>query len=198
MHVFFESFIRLFVAIDVVGLLPVFVAITAGMTQKRRREVTFEAVSFALLICVGFMILGNAIFRFMSITEADFRIAGGLILLVLAMIDLLIPGKAAVSEEATVGLFPLAMPLIAGPATLTSVLVLAKGENYGYGFTSASLVINFALLLAALLMSNQILRVVGLNALRGFSKLVMVLLAALAVNLVRTGIMQAVVEMRPH
>ncbi len=198
MHIFLESFIRLFVAIDPLGLLPVFVGITAGMTQQRRREVTFEAVSFALLICVGFMMLGDAIFRFMSITEADFRIAGGLILLVLAMIDLLIPGKAAVSEEATIGLFPLAMPLIAGPAALTTVLILAKAEDYGYAYTSISLAINFALLLMLLLTSNTITRWVGLNALRGFSKLVMVLLAALAVNLIRMGIAQAVLEMKSH
>jgi multiple antibiotic resistance protein len=196
MHAFLESFIRLFVAIDPLGMLPVFVAITSGMSIQRRREVTYEAVSFALLICVGFMFLGDAIFHFMSITEADFRIAGGLILLVLAMIDLLIAGKPAVSEHASVGLFPLAMPLIAGPAALTTTLVLAKGENFGYSLTSLSLAINFALMLAVLLSANWIIRLIGLNALRGFSKLVMVLLAALSVNLIRMGIAQAVLEMR--
>jgi multiple antibiotic resistance protein len=198
MHAFLESFIRLFVAIDPLGLLPVFVAITSGMTTHRRREVTYEAVSFALLICVGFMMLGDALFHFMSITEADFRIAGGLILLVLAMIDLLITGKPAVSEEATVGLFPLAMPLIAGPAALTTTLVLSKGEHFGYAFTSLSLAINFGLLLIVLLSANRIIRLLGLNALRAFSKLVMVLLVALSVNLIRTGIAQAIGEMRRH
>lgn len=198
MHIFLESFIRLFVAIDPLGLLPVFLAITEGMSLARRREVTFEAVSFALVICVGFMILGNSIFQFLRITEADFRIAGGLILLVLAMIDLLIPGKPAVSEQATVGLFPLAMPLIAGPAALTTTLILAHGEDYGYGFTSVNLAINFALLLAILLAANWITRLLGINALRALSKLVMVLLAALAVNLIRMGIAQAVLEMKGH
>jgi len=198
MHLLLESFIRLFVAIDPLGLLPVFLAITEGMSLARRREVTFEAVSFALVICVGFMILGNSIFAFMKITEADFRIAGGLILLVLAIIDLLIPGKPAVSEQATVGLFPLAMPLIAGPATLTTTLILAKGEDYGYAFTSVSLGINFGLLLVILLSANWITRMLGINALRALSKLVMVLLAALAVNLIRMGIAQAVLEMKTH
>lgn len=198
MHIFLESFIRLFVAIDPLGLLPIFLAVTEGMSIARRREVTFEAVSFALVICVGFMVLGNSIFGFLSITEADFRIAGGLILLMLAMIDLLIPGKPAVSEQATVGLFPLAMPLIAGPATLTTTLILAKGENYGYVFTSISLAINFGLLLLVLLSANWITKLLGTNALRATSKLVMVLLAALAVNLIRMGIAQAVLEMKSH
>jgi multiple antibiotic resistance protein len=198
MHIFIESFIRLFVAIDPLGLLPIFLAVTEGMSIARRREVTFEAVSFALVICVAFMILGNSIFAFLSITEADFRIAGGLILLMLAMIDLLIPGKPAVSEHATVGLFPLAMPLIAGPATLTTTLILAKGEDYGYAFTSISLAINFGLLLFVLLSANWITKLLGTSALRAASKLVMVLLAALAVNLIRMGIAQAVVEMKAH
>jgi multiple antibiotic resistance protein len=198
MHIFIESFIRLLVAIDPLGLLPIFLAVTEGMSIARRREVTFEAVSFALVICVAFMILGNSIFAFLSITEADFRIAGGLILLMLAMIDLLIPGKPAVSEHATVGLFPLAMPLIAGPATLTTTLILAKGEDYGYAFTSISLAINFGLLLFVLLSANWITKLLGTSALRAASKLVMVLLAALAVNLIRMGIAQAVVEMKAH
>ena len=198
MHFLLESFIKLFVAIDPIGTLPIFLALTAGMSLDRKRQVTFEAVFFGLLICIGFMFLGNAIFHFIGITEADFRIAGGIILLVLAIIDLLIPGKPAVDEHASVGLFPLAMPLIAGPAALTSTLVLANSDDYGYRFTSAALAINFALLLLILLSANTITRLLGLNALRAFSKVVMVLLAALAVNLIRVGIAQAVMEMKSH
>ncbi len=196
-HLLLEAFIKLFVTIDPIGVVPVFLALTAGISVERRREVTYEAVTFALLIAVGFMVLGNAIFRFIGITEADFRIAGGAILLVLAMIDLLIPGKPAVEEQATVGLFPLAVPLIAGPATLTTTLVLAKSADYGYGYTSASLALNFALLLTVMLSANFIAKFIGLNALRGVSKLVMVMLAALAVNLIRMGVAQALHEMRP-
>jgi multiple antibiotic resistance protein len=198
MHLLFEAFIKLFVTIDPLGMLPVFLALTAGMSPARRREVTYEGVLFALAIAFAFMVLGNAIFRYIGITEADFRIAGGGILLLLAMIDLLIPGKPAVTEEATVGIFPLAMPLIAGPATLTTTLVLAKSADYGFAYTSASLAINFALLLIVLLSANGIIKLIGLNALRGISKLVMVLLAALAVNLIRMGIAQAIGEMRGH
>ena len=198
MHPLLESFIKLFVTIDPLGTLPVFLALTAGMAPARRRAVSYEAVFFALLIAVCFMVLGNAIFRVIGITEADFRIAGGAILLVLAMIDLLIAGKPAVNEQATVGLFPLAMPLIAGPATLTNTLVLAKSFSYGYGYTSAALAINFALLLGVLLSANWIIRLIGLNALRGISKLVMVLLSAIAVNLIRMGVAQAIAEMHGH
>src|SRR5271154_5670271 len=109
MHEFLAVFIPLFVSIDAVGLVPVFLALTDGMSEKLRRQATFQAVSFALGICLAFMFLGNAMFGVLGITQADFRIAGGILLLVLSIIDLLIRGKPAVDENATIGLFPLAM-----------------------------------------------------------------------------------------
>ena len=81
------------------------------------------------------------------------------------------------------------MPLIAGPATLTTILVLA--DNYGKAATALSLAVNFTLLLVALLFSQWIARAIGNNALRAISKLVMVLLAAIAVNFIRVGIEEA-------
>jgi multiple antibiotic resistance protein len=186
---FLQVFIPLFVTIDAFGMVPVFLGVTAKMTAARRREVSFEAVAAATLISIAFMFLGNQIFDFLGIQHADFRIAGGIILLVLAVIDLLIPGKPAVNEDQTVGIVPLAMPLIAGPATLTTILVL-RGRH-GASFTVLSLAVNYGILLAVLLASGLIARVVGLNALRAVSKLVMVLLAAIAVNFIRTGIVEA-------
>jgi multiple antibiotic resistance protein len=185
---FFEAFIPLFVAIDPFGMVPIFLAVTADMTLEQRRRISWESVLAATIIALGFMFLGHAIFRFLSIEEADFRIAGGILLLLLAVIDLLIPGKPAVIEPQIVGIVPLAMPLIAGPATLTTVLVLATNERHGYAITAVSLVVNFCILLALMLGASRIAKVVGLNALRAFSKLVMVLLAAIAVNFIRTGI----------
>jgi multiple antibiotic resistance protein len=184
------AFIPLFVSIDAFGLVPVFLSLTDGMSEKLRRQVTFEAVSFALAICLGFMFLGNAMFTVLGISQADFRIAGGILLLVLAIIDLLIRGKPAVDENSGIGIFPLAMPLIAGPATLTTTLVLA-GRPHGYSITALSLVLNLSIVIVALLYSSKLSRLLGANAMRAVSKLVMVLLAAIAVNLIRTGIVEA-------
>ena len=196
MHNLLSFFIPLFVSLDAFGLVPLFLSLTDGMTDERRRHVTFEAVTFALIICLGFMFLGNGVFRIIGITQADFRIAGGILLLVLAIIDLLIRGKPAVDEEQSVGLFPLAMPLIAGPATLTTTLVLASRAAHGYAMTSLSLAVNFAIVTIALLYSTHLSKLFGASALRAISKLVMVLLAAIAVNLIRTGIGQAWMEMQ--
>ncbi len=190
-HTFLSFFIPLFVAIDAPGMVPVFLAVTGGMTETRRRRLSFEAVSAAIIFAVTFMFLGNGLFEILSISANDFRIAGGILLLVLAVIDLIIPGKPGVSEEQMVGIVPLATPLIAGPATLTTVLVLAS-KDMGYQWTTLSLAVNFAILLAILLSSSNIARVVGTNAIRAFSKLTMILLAAIAVNFIRVGIANAI------
>jgi multiple antibiotic resistance protein len=186
---FLAYLIPLFVTIDALGLLPVFLSVTEAMTPPRRRRVSYQAVFTAAVICIGFMFVGDALFKFLHIRHEDFQVAGGLILLVLAMLDLLQSGKPAVIEEEMVGIVPLATPLIAGPGTLATVLILAKRPDaHPYMLTMLSLAINFAFLLLLLLWSRVIRRVVGLNALRAMSKLVMVLLAAIAVNYISTGI----------
>jgi multiple antibiotic resistance protein len=134
------------------------------------------------------MFLGQVLFRFLGITENDFRIGGGILLLVLAVLDLVQPGKPAVVEPEIVGIVPLAMPLIAGPATLTTALVLATRGDYGYLLTATSLIVNLGILLLVLLSATRVAQIIGLNALRAFSRLVMVLLAAIAVNFIRSGI----------
>ena len=186
MRAFLETFVPLFVSIDAFGLLPLFISFTAGVTAQRRRAISFEAVFWATVICLGFMLLGNAIFGLLGISAYDFMVGGGLILLVLAVLDLILPGKPAVEERQMVGIVPLAMPLIAGPATLTNILVLAA--SHGYAMTVLALAVNFALLLAVLLSAGWIVRVVGVNVLLAISKLVMVLLVAIAVSLISRGI----------
>ena len=195
LRTFLSTFIPLFVAIDPFGMVPIFLAVTDGIPDARRRRVSFEAVAAAFVICLLFMFLGESLFGFLGIRDYDFRIAGGVLLLVLAVYDLLVPGKPAVHERETVGIVPLAMPLIAGPATLTTTLVLTG--RHGYYPTALGLAVNFLLLLGALLASGWIGRLVGLNALRALSKLVMVFLAAIAVNLIRVGVTEALRSPNP-
>jgi multiple antibiotic resistance protein len=186
---FFQTFIPLFVAIDPIGLVPLFLGVTGSLTAARRRRVSFEAVAAATFISIGFMFLGEALFDFLQIRDYDFMIGGGVILLVLAVMDLVITGKPAVAENDMVGVVPLAMPMAAGPATLTTILVL-RGR-YGAPMTALALAANFAILLVALLLSDQIARILRPSAMRAISKLVMILLASIAVFFIRTGIERA-------
>jgi multiple antibiotic resistance protein len=191
-HHFIDAFVPLLVAVDPLGLLPMFVALTATMSVAQRRRVSVQAVLVATVITLAFMLVGNGLFKLLGITMADFQIAGGLLLLLLAITDLLTHGKPGVHDSEMVGLVPLAMPLIAGPATLTTTLVLASRPDVGWGRTSVALLTVYALLLCVLLGSDRIVRLVGTHALTALSKLVMVLLAAIAVSYLRSGVMLVV------
>src|SRR5215510_571043 len=124
-HKFFVAFIPIFVAIDAIGLVAVFMGLAGDTPREQRQREGFIAIFTALCISVGFIFLGRIIFTALGITVADFQVAGGLILLGLAGRELL--NVAPASREATddFGVVPLGMPLIAGPALLTFFLVLA-------------------------------------------------------------------------
>lgn len=187
---FLEVFIPLFVAVDPFGLLPIFLAVTADLSPKDRHRIAAEAALTAFIIAMVFMFLGNAIFHFLGIESADFKIGGGILLLVLAVLDIVLVGKPAVHDREMVGIVPLGMPLIAGPAMLTTILVFSSREGYGYTVTTAATVVNFLILLLVLRSAHVVVRLVGMNTLRAFSKLVMVLLAAIAIQFIRTGVME--------
>ena len=194
LHTFLATFIPLFVAIDALGLVPIFLGATGGLPAERRREITFQAVGVSLVVCVGFMFAGKQLFDFLGIAPYDFRIGGGVLLLVLAVCDLLIVGKPGVNESEMAGIVPLAMPMIAGPATLTTLLVLV--QRYGPWPTALALAANLAVLLVVLLLAGRLVRLVGVAFLHAGSKVVMILLAAIAVNMIRVGVQEALAAMR--
>ena len=184
-HKFFVAFIPIFVAIDVVGLVAVFMGLAGDTPREQRQREGFIGIFTALCISVGFIFLGKIIFTALGITVADFQVAGGLILLGLAGRELL--NVAPASREATddFGVVPLGMPLIAGPALLTALLVLV--DTVGLVFTIAALLVNLALVVVAFWNADLVARWMGRQGLRGVSKIVALLLAAIAVSLIRRG-----------
>ena len=184
-HKFFVAFIPIFVAIDPIGLVAMFIGLAGDTPREQRQREGFIAIFTALCISVGFIFLGKIIFTALGITVADFQVAGGLILLGLAGRELL--NVAPVSREATddFGVVPLGMPLIAGPALLTALLVLV--DTVGLVFTIAALLVNLALVVVAFWNADFVARWMGKQGLRGVSKIVALLLAAIAVSLIRRG-----------
>ncbi len=184
-HKFFVAFIPIFVAIDAIGLVAVFMGLAGDTPREERQREGFIGIFTALCISVGFIFLGKIIFTALGITVADFQVAGGLILLGLAGRELLIVAPA--SREATndFGVVPLGMPLIAGPALLTALLVLV--DTVGLVFTIAALLVNLALVVVAFWNADFVARLMGRQGLRGVSKIVALLLAAIAVSLIRRG-----------
>jgi multiple antibiotic resistance protein len=179
------AIIPLFVAIDPIGLTPLFFGMTKGMTIQQRRSVANQAIWTAAIVAIGFMFLGKFIFRALGIGVSDFQIAGGLILLVLASRDLLNTDLAETPIPKDAGVVPLGLPLIVGPATLTTLLILI--DTVGVRFTLFGLLINLFLLMLALRFADKLLRWIGLTGLRALTKIISLLLAAIAVNMIRRG-----------
>src|SRR2546430_9653794 len=182
---FFLAFIPIFVAIDPIGLVAIFTGLAANASPEQRKRQAFLGIVTALCVAIGFIFLGEIIFDALGITVADFQVAGGLILLGLAGRELLSLGPADRGATDDFGVVPLGMPLIAGPALLTALLILV--DTVGLVFTLVSLLINLALVAIAFWNADQVARWMGSQGLRGVSKIAALLLAAIAVILIRRG-----------
>jgi len=182
---FFVAFIPVFVAIDPIGLVALFIGLGPSASPQRRRHQAFLGIFTGLGVAIGFIFLGKIIFSALGITVADFQIAGGLILLILATRELVTFGPQDRGGADEFGIVPLGMPLIAGPALLTALLILI--DTVGVVFTLVSLLVNLAIVAVALCNADRFSRWMGKQGLRGISKIIALLLAAIAVSLIRRG-----------
>jgi multiple antibiotic resistance protein len=182
---FLAAFIPLFVAIDPIGLVALFVGLGTSASHENRRHQAFLGIFTGLCVAVGFIFLGKVIFAALGITVADFQVAGGLILLCLAVRELVGFGGHDRGGGEDFGVVPLGMPLIAGPALLTALLILI--DSVGLIFTVVSLLMNLAIVAVALCNAERFTRWMGKQGLRGVSKLIALLLAAIAISLIRRG-----------
>ena len=182
---FLLAFIPLFVAIDPIGLVAIFMGLGTSASHEDRQRQAFLGIFTALLVAVGFVFLGKFIFAALGITVADFQVGGGLILLVLAVREIVSIGPQDRGGSDEFGVVPLGMPLIAGPALLTALLILI--DSVGLLFTLLSLLVNLALVAIALCNAERFARWMGRQGLRGVSKIVALLLAAIAISLIRRG-----------
>jgi multiple antibiotic resistance protein len=182
------SFIPLFVAVDAIGVLPMFVALTNELEQKEKTRIIFQSMLTAASLAIGFVLIGKLLFRWLGITIGDFMIAGGAILFSLAIIDLVNPTKKRRTPDQNLGVVPLGTPLIAGPAVLTTSMLIVS--QYGLFATMISLLVN--IFVAGLILRSSVIltKVLGEAGSKALSKIMSLLLAAIAVMLVRKGIGQ--------
>lgn len=179
------TFIPLFVAMDPFGMLPIFTSLTRDMSVKEKKDVIKYSILTALVISIAFALIGEAVFNTLGITVDDFKIAGGLLLLVLAIIELAGRGSEF-NRPHDVGIVPLGVPMLVGPAVLTFMIVLI--DNYGLIPTVISLIINLFIVFAVFSVEKMITELIGRNGLLAISKIVYLLLAAIAVMMIRVGL----------
>jgi multiple antibiotic resistance protein len=195
-----NAFITLIVVIDPVGVAAVFVAMTAGYSPRERRAAALRGVALAGVILFFFALVGNAFLGALGIGLPAFRIAGGILLFVLA-VEMILARQSAVratpSEQAEAGrredisVFPLAIPLIAGPGAITSTVLLmgqaAQTPGLGAGLL-AMLAVALGLTLLALLMAARLMRLLGVTGTNVVGRVLGIVLAALAVQFVLDGL----------
>lgn len=196
MNAYIESFLPLFVAINVPGALPIFLSLTEDLTKAERRRLTFLATATACGIAVLILFAGQLVFSALGITVNDLRVGGGLILLVLSISNLIFGDyrrrdpTVEGEDPASVGVVPLGIPLIMGPAAITSILV--SRQSFGYLPTLVSMVVNLALVYATFAAGPWIGRILHPAVSRAIAKVASLFLAAISVAMIRAGVVAMV------
>lgn len=197
------AIIPVFVAIDIIGMIPLYLSLTEGIPIQAKNKILTQSVLTATIVSFLFLGLGNAVFAFLGITASDFKIAGGIILFAISINDLLFSTENRKSHEVkdetteislhhqtTIGIVPIGIPLIVGPALLTSMMIC--NDTYGTFPTIVSVVVNLLIVYVSLRYSHLILRVIGRSGAKGIAKVFTLLLAAIGVMMVRNGIMEII------
>jgi len=184
---FWLCFVPLFVAVDAIGVLPMFLSLTEGFDAAKVRRIIAQSMITAIVVALLFLAIGKFVLHFLGITVADFMIAGGILLLTISVSDILSPEKRQRQvDPESVGAVPVGVPLIVGPAVLTTMIALAG--QYGFLWTIAAAMINILIAGLVFRTSGSIIRVLGKAGARVISKLASLLLAAIAVMMIRKGI----------
>lgn len=180
------AFIPVFVAVDAIGVLPVFVSLTRGFEKRDKKKVIVQSFWTAICLAFAFILLGKAVFRLLGITMGDFMVAGGGVLFSIAIMDLLKPGKQRRVPPEQLGAVPLGTPLVAGPAVLTTSLMMV--DQHGVLATIISVFANVLLAGIVFSCSDRLMKVFGDAGSRALSKVMALLLSAIAVMMIRKGV----------
>ena len=195
-EIFFKTFIFYFIVIDPIGSTPIFLVVTEHLDAKEKIKTAFHGTFIATLILLFFGLLGNSILAYLKISFPAFTIAGGIILFIIAL-EMLFDKRHQRREESTnftsdkLSIFPLATPLLAGPAAITSVIVSVTAT--GNDFTNQA--IGMIALIAAMLVTFIILfiaakseKIINKRIISVFSRIVAIVLAGLSIQYILDGI----------
>jgi multiple antibiotic resistance protein len=197
-----HALVALLIVLDPPGTAALFMAMTPGQAGAERRRQALRAVAIAFGVLLLFVLVGGLLLRAMGISIAAMQVAGGLLLFLMAadmvmgrhMLRATPQEEAAAAQQADVSVFPLAIPLIAGPGAMTSLVLLRQqaGDDVAQvGVLLAALAVALAAMLAALLGAAQVTRVLGATGTNVAGRVLGVLLAALAAQFTIDGLRQS-------
>lgn len=198
-----NAFVVLFVVVDPVGNAPIFAGLTRGQSDAERRRTAVKGVTLAAAILLAFFVVGNGLLSALGIGIPAFRIAGGILLFLVAL-DMVFAHhsglrgatpseRAEAHEREDISIFPLAFPLIAGPGAITTVLLMASDSSdlTGQGMRLGVILVVLMITLGSLLLTARIVKVLGETGANVIDRLLGLILAAIAVQFVVDGIRAA-------
>ena len=201
-HGFLSAFVLLLLVLDPFGSLPVFISVLRGVPPERRQRVALREALIALAVLLVFMVSGQGFLRLMSLSERSLEVAGGVILLIIAIRMIFGPelpsyasepgavsgsaGEAAPCREPFI--FPLAVPLLAGPSAMATVLLLASRQPDKLGQWVGAVVAAMSVCAAVMLLADRIRQLLGDSVVSAVEKLMGLVLTAVAVEMILAGL----------
>jgi multiple antibiotic resistance protein len=180
------TFLPLFIAIDALGALPFIISAGEGLGKKEQRKMANVAILTTTVVGLIFLFFGQFVLKLMGISVGSFAIGGGLILLSISIHHLLTGNIVDIKKEEMVAVVPIGTPLLAGPATITTLLLLAA--SYPIYIVLLSFILNILIAWIIFMGGRYIAAFLGEGGLRAISRIFSLLLAAIAVNMIITGL----------
>lgn len=185
MEKFIASLLSLFITLDPIGTIPFYLTYTHSFSNERKNRVLLISISVCFIIGVLFLYFGEFLFKYLKISFNDFLIASGIILLIFSITEFIGVSQFKVEEE-ELAIVPLAIPLLAGPAFLTTILI--SKNFYGTIITLICLFLNVVFAFFILFYSQKILDAIGKTGIKGLIKIFSLFLASLGIKFIREGI----------
>lgn len=184
-------FVPFFVSVDAIGALPIYMGLTESLDSVSKRRVLIQSVVTAAVVSVAFLLAGPAVLSLIGVGVPDFMVAGGILLLVISLTDIVSDEKRQrIGDTETLGAVPIGVPLLSGPAVFTTSILLAN--EYGIALTAAALLVNISIAGFIFTLSKPITGFLGQSGSKILSKVASLFLASIAVMLIRKGFIEII------
>ena len=197
---YLQAIALLFIAVDPIGNAPLFYAVTSELPLKTRRTIVRKGIYVAFIILVSFAVIGDMVLYHFGLTLADFRIAGGIVLFLYGIMGILGQSEATMlgkpEEVESIAIVPLATPLLAGPASIATVLYLKATGSLALALIS--ILINTVITYAMLANSDKLMDKMGKSGSIALTKIMSMILTVIAISMIRGGIEEAVANLKNH
>jgi multiple antibiotic resistance protein len=191
-----SAVVTLFLVMDPLGNVPMFLSVLKTVPPRRRRRILLREIAFAYLVLIVFLLLGGSLMRFLRLEAEAVSIAGGVVLFLIAL-RMIFPSQGALSGEPLAGepfVVPLAIPLVAGPSALATLLLLQSAPGATTGLLMIAVTIAWAIAGVILLSSTFLFRILGERGLTAMERLMGMLLVMVAVQMLLNGVRTSLVR----